>query len=394
VVLLIAGFLLKGQCLAGWDGRQYTRLCYNDVQALYGIRHLDVDKFPYVDGRLGDDLENGAIEYPVLTGVFMWITALPVDDVNAYLKISAFALAPFGLLVAFLLQRMSGWRALLWAAAPALALYAFHNWDLLAVAASVVGFYLWWRKKPGGAAVSFAIGAALKLYPVIFVVPLVFDVARRRNVSSAIRTGALAAGTWIAINLPFALINFDGWVATYRFHTERGANYDSIWTAGFPSWSPDKLNLVTTALTVVTVIAVLGAGFWRANRDGEYPFLQVCAALLAAVMLWGKVHSPQYILWILPFFALLRVHIAWWAAYSVTDLMVYIGIFRWFADPSKEGYKSLWTTGVWGRAALLAALIVVFTFSDRSEPEQLEKAELSHPVGNFPPIGDRLTARG
>jgi uncharacterized membrane protein len=404
--LLIAGFLLKAQCIteAGWDGRQYTRLCYNDIQALYGARLLDKDTFPYVNGSIGaDGLQGGAIEYPVLTGVFMWATAEPVDHVNDYWKISAFALAPFALLAAYFLARDTGWRALLWAGAPALALYAFHNWDLLAVAASVIGFYLWRREKPGWAAFSFAIGAALKLYPAVFVLPLIFDVAFRRrpepdgpeeatragrlDLVGAIRTASIAAGTWLAINLPFMLKNFDGWYATYRFHEERTSNYDSIWTKGWPAWGPDKLNLVTTGLTLGSVIVILAVGWLRARKDGTYPLLQVSGALLAAVMLWGKVQSPQYTLWILPFFALLRVSLMWWAAYSIVDLMVYVGIFKWFGDQSDTRYESLWVAGVWGRAALLAVLIVVFLISQPSEPE------LSHPPPNLQPNGDRLPAQ-
>jgi uncharacterized membrane protein len=378
---------LRRSATRGGGAGEYQRLCYNDIQALYGPRLLADKQFPYVEGHLdGGDLSGGAIEYPVLTGVFMWVTALPVDNFVDYLKVSALALMPFGLLVAYLLARQAGWRAMLWAGAPALALYAFHNWDIIAVAASVVGFYLWWRGKPGGAAVSFAIGAALKLYPVLFVLPLMFDVALSRrdrddpegapdpaprlDLGAALRTGALAAGTWVAINLPFALANFDGWIATYKFHSQRGANYDSIWTAGFSTWTPDKLNLVTMGLTLVSVMAVLAIGWTRARKEGVYPFLQVSGALLAAVMLWSKVHSPQYTIWILPFFVLLRVNIGWWAAYTLADLMVYIGIFRWFADTSSEGFKSLWIYGVWARAALLFALIAVFLISDPSEPEE------------------------
>src|ERR687891_2338239 len=113
--MLVGGFLLKGQCLEPWDGRQYSHLCYNDIQPLYSIRGIEAGQFPYVDAQMnGTDLANGGIEYPVLTGVFMWLVGTFVShDSNAYLIASAIALAPFGLFSAYVLARMVELRALL-----------------------------------------------------------------------------------------------------------------------------------------------------------------------------------------------------------------------------------------------------------------------------------------
>ena len=163
VLTLLGGYLFKAQCTApeGWDGRQYSRLCYNDIQPLYGIRYVE-EHFPYVDGRLVDqELLNGAIEYPVLTGLFMWATARLASDINGYLHATALLLAPFAVLVAYLLARMGRNRALMWAAAPALVLYAFHNWDLLAVAPAVGALLAAERGAAGTTGALLAVGTAL-----------------------------------------------------------------------------------------------------------------------------------------------------------------------------------------------------------------------------------------
>jgi hypothetical protein len=57
--------------------------------------------------------------------------------------------------------------------------------------------------------------------------------------------------------------------------------------------------------------------------------------------------------------------VGWWVAYSVVDLAVYVGIFRWFYDFSYQGedftfFKKLMIAGVWGRAFLLAVLYFLF----------------------------------
>ena len=386
--MLLGGFLLKAQCTApeGWDGRQYSRLCYNDIQPLYGIREVASNTFPYVDGSLADgELSGGAIEYPVLTGLFMWAAGLLVSDPNAYLRISAFLLAPFAVATAYLLARMRGPRALLWAAAPALVLYAFHNWDLLAVAAAVTGIWFWWRGAPLWAAVLFGIGGAFKLYPAFLLAPLVLYELKERGMPAAARAAAAGAGVLIAINLPFMLANLDGWAATYSFHSARTGNFDSIWNLGFADLEPDALNLVSGLLTASSFTVALAVGWWRSRSDGVYPFLEVAAAMVAAFLLFSKVHSPQYTLWLLPFLALTRVHIAWWAAYSLVDLAVYVGVFRWFYDTIYLNqdftfFKKMMIAGVWGRAVLLLALFVVFLLVRSVRRGETPATPVSHPL--------------
>ena len=383
-ITVFGGYLLKAQCLDPWDGRQYGRGCYNDIQALYRGRGIAANTFPYVHGRLVDqELLDGAIEYPVLTGVFMWASGLPVDDENAYLRLSAVLLAPAAIVIAYLLFGLSGRRALMWAAAPAIVLYSFHNWDLLVVLAAVAGVWAWARDRPGWAALCFGIGGALKMYPLFFLAPLLLDRWQRGDRAGGLRALGIGVGAWAAINLPFALINFDGWWATYEFHRLRGADWNSIWIWWTPTWSPEQLNLVTAGLTAGFFAAILSIGWIRARREGGFPFVQVCAAMLATFLIFNKVHSPQYALWILPFFALVRVHFLWWVAYSIIDLLVYVSIFRWFYD---FGYRNIevgmwkrWLiAGVWGRAVLLLVLTGLFLVARDTVRDRMARQNVSH----------------
>jgi uncharacterized membrane protein len=410
-VMLIAGFLLKSQCLdpPGFDGRQYSRLCYNDIQPLYSFRAVETDTFPYVNGSYTADgnLIDGANEYPVLTGLFFWFVGLFVNSSNGFLQVTALLMAPFALLTAYLLARMTGWRALMWAAAPALVYYAFHNWDLLAVAAVVAGAWFWHRGKNVAAAVAFGVGAALKLYPIMFVVPLVVErwVAGRRSEAGRGEAGrvlAAGAGTALAINLPFMLINFQGWWGTYKFHQLRGPNFDSIWglLQTRYTWSliqMPTLNTTVAVLTILTFITVLLAGAYRTWKGGAFPGIQVAGALLVTFMLWNKVHSPQYTLWLLPFFALLRVNLGWWIAYTIVDTVAYVGIFRWFYDYSYLGTglasttaKEAMVVAVWTRAALLVALLVVFLRARTAAAP--ESGFSSHPPSSLDAVGDPAVA--
>lgn len=397
-VVLLGGFLLKAQCMAaaGWDGRQYSRLCYNDIQALYSAREIDDGKFPYVDGELVDqELTNGAIEYPVLTGVFMWLAGVPAGSANTYLVITSALLAPFALVTAYLLARLTAWRALLWSASPALLLYAFHNWDLMAVAACVAGVWFWSRERDYASAIAFGVGGAMKLYPAFLLAPLVLYVARKRGWTNAARVAGCGAATLITINLPFAVANLDGWFATYEFHSQRTGNFDSIWNLGFASLEPVTLNLVTGGLTALAFVVALATGWLRSARGAAFPFIPVAAAMVAAFLLLGKVHSPQYTLWLLPFFALVAVSVRWWIAYAIVDLAVYVGVFRWFYDFLYEGrdftfFKKLMIAGVWGRAALCLALFVVFLRAKDAVGDPTPG--LSHPVPRVSAVGEAKAA--
>jgi hypothetical protein len=107
--------------------------------------------------------------------------------------VSAGLLGPLAIVVAHLLAAWPAGGALRWAAAPALMLYAFHNWDLLAVAAAVIGVWCWTRGRLGWAGVCFGVGGALKLYPLLFVAPLALQqlaVGRRRAARMALAAGS------------------------------------------------------------------------------------------------------------------------------------------------------------------------------------------------------------
>ena len=94
-VMLLAGFGYKAGCFGPQNGKQFSTGCYNDVQFLWGVRGLDQHIFPYIHGHLQNgNVVGGTVEYPVLTGVFIWLTALPAHGADSFLVWSAFVLLP------------------------------------------------------------------------------------------------------------------------------------------------------------------------------------------------------------------------------------------------------------------------------------------------------------
>lgn len=378
--MLLLSFLDKWQCTgpvfdafgvsADFGRLKNSNLCYTDIQQLWIGRGVRQHLFPYVSGRLVDgQLVGGAVEYPVLTGLFMWLTGLPAHNDAQFLATSALVLAPFGLVTTGLLVRLAGVRALVWAAAPALVFYGFLNWDLLVTAAFVAAVWCWARGRFTLTAAWLGVGTALKLYPALFVLPLVAARLFAGDRRGAGRAVLVSAGTYLVINLPFLVLNPAGWWATYQFQSMREPDIttNSIWYWGFPNLDAGAVNLLSATLVASAWAVALAHGWWRGRRDGDYPWIQVCAAMLCAFLLFNKVHSPQYILWLLPFFVLVRVRWGWWLGYLACDALLFVGLFRWYHDivDGNGGFDlgpALQATvlGVWGRAALLAMLFVVF----------------------------------
>lgn len=426
---LVLGFANKNRCTgptfddfgrsvsAGdFDRRNKEDVCYSDIQYLWIGRDVDRHVFPYVHGSINDkgELVGGVVEYPVLTGLFIWFSARFASNDAEFLLASAILLAPFGLFTAWLLGRLSRWRALIWALAPPLVLYAFHNWELLVVACAVAAVYVLYRgmgkrgerwpllARATAASVLLGLGFAFKLYPAIFVLPLMLYVltggrrgtelppGKRWNRSGALIVAAAALGTAIMVNLPFMIAGFQGWKASFLFQWQRKADIttNSIWYWGLrPDSNPENvgvqswISLLSLTSMLASFVLACTLGWLRYRREGTYPWVPVSAAMLCGFLLLHKVHSPQYTLWLVPMFVLLRVHWGWIAAYFVADLAMGIGIFRWYYEVGWNHQDTIYTgfaaqavmIGVWGRAALLAGLFAAFlaargSFPDDDEP--------------------------
>lgn len=406
------GFDERGRSVPDFDERGWLEACYSDIQLLWLGRGMNEHVFPYLSGGITEDgaLTGGAVEYPVLTGMLMWAGAAFAETDAGFLIGSAILLAPFGLLVALLLGHLTGWRALWWALGPPLVLYGFHNWDLAAVACAVAAFAAvlgprWsarpLRQRSAVAAALLGVGFTFKLFPAIFVLPLALYVAtggdardsenrdesagadgqsaraRRWDLGGALRVLGISAGTAILINLPFAVAGFDGWRASFEFQRQRDVDIstNSVWFWAFRPYSePDNeafqsvVSIASPLLVLIAFAIACAAGTRRCLVEGTFPLLGTSAAMLCGFLALHTVHSPQFALWLLPMFVLLRVHAGWIVAYLLADLALGIGIFRYFGALNIEGAASISDgfaaqavmIGVWGRAALLAGLFIVF----------------------------------
>jgi hypothetical protein len=329
LVSLAAGYLLKLPCIGGdWsDGRPYNRLCYSDVVALYSSddrdRGLDEDRLPYLDG------EN---EYPLLSGLAMWAAAVPATSPTSFFHWTALLLTGCALATAWALYRMAGRQAMLFALAPTLALYAFVNWDLLAVALATMGTMAFLRAREAASGGLLGLGAAAKLYPALLVVPFGIERFRQGRRREAWTMVATAAAVWVVVTVPFALAAPERWFEFYRFNAVRPPDFDSVWFLigwhlGF-EWDVGVVNSVSL-VAFGAVAAVVWLAATRA-RPG-FPAWTFGFPFLVAFLLTNKVYSPQYGLWLLPWFALTLPDLRLFVAFQIADVAVFVTRFQFFA---------------------------------------------------------------
>ncbi len=235
---LLLGYLQKAPCADGhWTGhKQYTHMCYSDVVPLWSDERLDVGALPYRDT---------SVEYPVLTGAFMWTTGELTRGEHA-LDQTWSELVVFGLLTALLLgacglvvtgatARAAGHRpydAALFALSPLLVFHAFSNWDLFAMALTSGALWAWATRRPVLAGLLIGLGTAAKLYPALLLVPLWLLAVRTRRFggagwATAAAVGFVAGGQRAArAGLPH------GWSEFYRFSIDRPAERSTVWAIG------------------------------------------------------------------------------------------------------------------------------------------------------------------
>ncbi|MFC9463021.1 glycosyltransferase family 87 protein [Streptomyces sp. NPDC058430] len=352
------GMVQKAPCYNGaWffgASSQYTHACYSDIPHLYQGRGFADGLVPYFD-KLPGDMDY--LEYPVLTGVFMevasWLT-LGGGSIQhlekVYWMVNAGMLMICAVAIAICVtrtHRRRPWDGLLVALAPAFALTATINWDLLAVALTAAAMLMWSRGRSVAFGVLLGLATAAKFYPFLVLGPLLllcWRAGRWRDFGKAL---AGSVGAWLVVNLPVMLLAPEGWSKFYRFSQERGVDFGSVWLIIQQRWdaqiSPDNAN---TYAMVLMVLACLGITALALTAPRRPRLAQLAFLVIAAFILTNKVYSPQYVLWLIPFAALARPRWRDFLIWQACEVAYFLGIWMYLAyTTSGDKHRGLPTDG-------------------------------------------------
>jgi uncharacterized membrane protein len=321
----------------GWvrNSHVFQDRCYSDLYALYGAEGLGAGQIPYLDHR---------VEYPVLTGAAMQAAAWLVRGVDSiqiralhffYLSAALMALAAIAAVLAVAHSAGPAWRwsALLVALSPGLILTAFINWDLLAMSLAALGLAAWASRRCVLAGLLIGLAVAAKFYPVVFFGPLLLLCLRAGQMRAFWRTAGAAAGAWLAVNLPVALVAPGRWAWFYKVSASRGPDWGSIWyffrVGHWPvlgSLNTSGLNLASAVAFAVLggLITALALATPRRPRLPQLLFLTVVAFLL-----FNKVWSPQYVIWLVPLAVLARPRLGAYLLWQAAEVGYFLAIWAY-----------------------------------------------------------------
>jgi uncharacterized membrane protein len=356
--MFVLGLVQKAPCYnGGWfhgAGVQYTHACYSDIPHLYNGRGFAAGLVPYFD-RLPGDMEY--LEYPVLTGLFMEVAAWLTPGSGSiqyqeqwYWMVNAGMLMVCAAVIAVCVTRTHArrpWDGLLVALAPAFALTATINWDLLAVALTAAAMLMWSRGRALAFGVLLGLATAAKFYPFLLLGPL-FLLCWRAGKWRAFGTALLGTvAAWLLVNGPVMLFAFEGWSKFYRFSQERGVDFGSFWlilaqnTSGLIT--TERVNTLTAVLLVACFVGMAALTFMAPRRPR---FAQLAFLIVAVFILTNKVYSPQYVLWLVPLAALARPRWRDFLIWQACEVMYFLGIWMYLAyTTSGDAHKGLPTDG-------------------------------------------------
>ena len=310
----------------GWASPgQYIHACYSDLPALYSARGLDSNAWPYSSN-------DNSVEYPVVTAMVMYATSFLANSPVSYFNINIFFLVLLFIATVIVVRKIRPEFAYLSAIAPAMIASLFINWDLWGIAAMMLAIYWFDRKMYLRSALILSLSISTKFLPIFLLIPIAFILWRDAKLKELVKYVAVVAGTWIAMNAPFAFTTPTGWWRFFKLNLERGADWGSVWLAlrqlGISLTNLNYLSILLLLIAVTSVAIVL--------FELKYtPTLaSVAFIVMAAVMVASKVYSPQFVLWLTPLAVIALtnkkdLHAFW--LWQATEVIYHVAIWQHIA---------------------------------------------------------------
>ncbi len=291
---------------------------WSDVYATYAD-HLAGGRLPYWDTFF---------DYPpgigYVAGLFARISNGPVAYVLLWSAVAMCAAAAVGYLLA---RAATPSRAILfWSLSPQLLLYGGASFDVVPLALLVMGVALARRGRSPAAMILLALGAIAKVFPAV-AAPLELERIRRaRGSRAALRGAAVFAATVALVAAPSLLAPFPS-TSSVLFQAAR-TNFDSVF--GLALAALEGLR-VPGASGVVGVIAAVGLVVTYAlvirRADPRADLARLTLLGLVALLLWSRLYSPQYSVWVLPFLALTGATFRPYALLVIADVVVFATVY-------------------------------------------------------------------
>ncbi len=300
---------------------------WTDVRGFFGMHFRDgLHHWPYSEHIIAGTTEvMHAVEYPVITGLIMWLITflVPLSDqavFHYYWVTSAFHIALLAL-SAYLIKIISNKKsAYYFIFAPAVLYSLYRNWDIWALVPMLGAILLFECKKYTQSAWLLSLSIATKFFPVVLLLPIAIILFRNKQLPIFFKYSLTVIYSWILINLPFALIDFKGWAYFYEFSYKRAlgsASFYEIVSILIPSITFSSIHFYILNIGIFSLLILF---LFRLKEIPTLP--EASFFVMFAFMLFTKQYSMQYVIWL--------TSLAVLAMYKISEkskvLMIYIFI--------------------------------------------------------------------
>jgi hypothetical protein len=256
------------------------------------------------------------------------------------------------------------------AVAPLLLGATFRNhFDLAPVAVTLAALLLLVSGRAVAGLGVLGIAVAIKGYPLVVTPVALAWLAGRGERAAAIRGGALFAAVVAAAFLAMVAISPEGARDALRWHTDRPVQIESTPAAILnltgadtevsKSFRSDGIEHpaaapLAGALTGLGAVVIALLAFGAVRNPGPRELVVAGLAATAAYAAFGKVLSPQYLVWTVPWLALALA----WRHWAVAALLAAATLLTFFEFPFRYGDLIAGETLVVAAVALRDALLI------------------------------------
>ena len=276
---------------------------FSDIRGFYGMHFYDGQNlWPFSEKILaGDTRVQHPVEYPALTGLIMWLLSFLVSPsetaVFDYYRITAAFQIVLLAISAYLIFKLAGKKyGFYFILAPAVLYSLNRNWDIWAIAAMLLAIYLFEKKRFQLSAILLAVSIATKFFPIVLMLPIMIIFLRNKQIKLFIRYAVTTAVAWVVINLPFVLINYEGWVYFYKFSAERGlgsASFFEITNIILPSITFSSIHFY-----ILNILALVAVTTYLVKLKSVPTLAATSFFVMFGFILFNKQYSMQYVIWL------------------------------------------------------------------------------------------------
>lgn len=302
-------------------------------------------------------------DYPAIPAILTWVSGFAPDGMTFFATM-AFLIFPFVLGGAYFLYRLCtefgidrGRMLPFFIMAPSFLILSFFDWDIIAASFVIIAIYFALKKRPKLTGLCIGFGFAVKAYPLLLLPVFLKEARSWQDRLDMLLSTALGG---ILPNLPFMIIDFQGWFHTmiFPFVVPQGVYpEDSIWVVirYYNLISQDWL-MVAVSWSLI-ILGILHVTF------SSYPFVKKLWLALAITILIFPTYPPQFNIWLLPLFVLNPFPLIPFLVFDFLDTAV---ILSWFTVNPFQPWGPVWIIFV----ARIVVLVLILTWAALKRGDQ------------------------